>query len=112
MRKPGPDVLARFDEHTYDLGIIGQEMLDQVQTKILQGLDGVLASKRIGGVFHRVSWEDLAIVALNMRGLKVAFKAYRQSYLADVVAALLLGDAQQMNSRTSIVAFSDPDRHR
>src|SRR5216684_6581687 len=111
MGKPGPNALTRFDDHACDLGVVGQEVFDQVQAKMFQGLDGVLTSHRIGGVFHSVSREDLAIVALNVRGLKVAFKAYRQSDLADVVAALLFGDAQQMNSRTSIVVFSESDRH-
>ncbi len=76
MRKPGPNVLTRLDEHARDLGVVGQEMLDQVQAKVFQGLNRVLASQGVNSVFHGVGWEDLAIVALNMRGLKVTFKAY------------------------------------
>src|ERR1700731_1956587 len=112
VRKAGPNALARFDEHASDLGIVGQKMLDQVQAKILQGLNGVLASQGVHGVLHSVSRENIAIVALDVRRFKVPLKAYGQCEIADVVAALLLGDSQQMNSRTPIVVFSELDRHQ
>src|SRR4029077_12107473 len=112
MRKPGPNALARIDEHACDLRIVSEEMLDQVQTKIFQGLNGVLASQRVRSVRHSVGGENIAIVALHVRAFKVTFKAYRQFDLADVVATLLLGNAKQVNSRTPIVIFSEPDRHK
>src|SRR5258708_39530435 len=111
MRKPGPNVLTRLDEHARDLGVVGQEMLDQVQAKGFQGLNRVLASQGVNRVFHGVGWEDLAIVALNMRGLKVTFKAYSQSDLADVVAARPAGEAPETDSRTPRAGFNAPHRH-
>src|SRR6266436_8432868 len=92
--KPRPTALARLDEHALDLGIVGQEMLDQVQAKIFQWLDGMLAGQSVHRVGHRVGGEDLAIVTLGVCGFKVAFEANRKSDLADVVTALLLRDAK------------------
>src|SRR5260370_36149868 len=100
MRKPGPNVLARFDENACDLWVVSQKMLDQVQTKILQALDGVLASHRIGGVFHRVSRDGAAIVSLHVRGLKFALIAYRRSFPAVVAAVVLVLVEYDMNKRS------------
>src|SRR5258707_1115927 len=106
VRKAGPNALARFDEHASDLGIVGKKMLNQVQAKIFQGLNGVLTSQGVHGVLHGVSRENIAIVALDVRRFKVPLEAYRQCEIANVVAALLLGNSQPMNSRTVILGFS------
>jgi hypothetical protein len=73
-------------------------MLDQVQAEIFQRLEGMLASQGVDRVLHGVGRKDFAIVTLAMRGFKVAFKPNGQSNLANIVAALLLGYAQQLNS--------------
>ena len=71
----------------------------------------MLAGQSVHGVFHGVSRKDFAIVALDMGGGKIAFKANGNSDLADIIAALLLSDAQQMNVRTPIVVFRKANRH-
>src|SRR5260370_26731216 len=112
VRKAGPNAFARSDEHASALGIVGKKMLNQVQAKIFQGLNGVLTSQGVHGVLHGVSRENIAIVALDVRSFKVPLEAYRQCKNANVVAALLLGNSQQMNSRTAIVVFSELDHHQ
>src|SRR5258705_8772622 len=82
-------------------------MLDQVQAKIFQWLYGMLASQGIDGIFHGVGGEDFSIVALGVGGLKGAFETYRDCDLADIVAGLLLCDAQQGNKPTAVTVFCE-----
>src|ERR1700730_13386987 len=102
LRKPRPDILARFDQDAGDLGIVGEKMLDQVQAEVFQWLDGMLAREGVHGIFHSVGGKDFAIVALHVGRFKITFETYGHGDLANIVTALLLRYAQQMNSRTAV----------
>src|SRR5258706_7349356 len=71
----------------------------------------MLACESVHGIFHGVGGEDFAIGALDVGGLKVVFETYGERDLSDIVATLLLGNAQQMNSRTPVAVFSEADGH-
>ncbi len=68
-------------------------MIDEVNAEGFDGLDGMLASEGVHGIFHRVGGENFLVVALGVRGLEIALKRDGQSDFLDVVAAFLSHDA-------------------
>ena len=70
-------------------------MVYQMQAKFFHGLDGVLSGQRVHRVLHGVGGQNLAVVALGVSGLEVAFKTDRHRQFFDIVAAFLASDAQQ-----------------
>src|SRR5438876_634847 len=65
-RDPIPVFLRRENVYLGDLGIVGEEMLDQVHREILDRSDRELLGQDVESVFHRVGGEDLAIIAWVM----------------------------------------------
>src|ERR1700682_1696735 len=98
MWEARPERLRCRNKHAGNLRIVCKKMIDQMQTQIFDGFDGMLPREGVHRVLHGVLGQNLAIVALSVRRLEVALKANGQAELFNVVTSLLARDPQQTNT--------------
>lgn len=67
-------MFLELDSHPRDLGIVGKEVIDQLNAQFLHSFDGMLAGQRINRVLHGIRGEYFGVVALGVRSLEIPSK--------------------------------------
>ena len=92
-----------------DLRIAAEQEVDQLLGVVLHGNGGGLARDRVDGVLHGVGGQDFAVVAVVVRGVKVAGEQYLHGPLAQFVSLGAARDFHQADARFAVAIFSELD---
>src|SRR5215813_14778389 len=88
-----PKVFSDADSYSRDLSVISQKMRYEPRAKVLDLSHGLLSSKCVHRIFHRVGGKNLAVVTLSVYGVKVTLELNVNGDVLDLVLRTSPGHA-------------------
>ena len=104
---PSPSLLGQIDANPAQKRIPLEKELRQRPPERLGLVDRMLRRQRIHGVLHRIGRQDVAIVAIRVGLVVLAFKPDRDREILEVVAVAVPRDFDEPDARFAVGRFSE-----
>lgn len=87
-----PGMFCEAGFYFCNLGVIGQEVIDEAESKLFNRGGELIFCQGVYGILHRIGRQYLCIVALCMYGIEVALQGYIYGDVAYFVSVRIADD--------------------